>query len=172
MQNVSRTNASVCAAKEAVGSSRAGTTLAALSIENGQAMAYGVGDSRVYLLRDDRFVQLTVDHTVVQCLVEMGCLTQEEAKTHPDRNKITQYIGNDDKFIVFEPSFSETLTLQDGDIFLLCSDGLTDMVEDACLKNFLQTELQPETQCGRLIQAALENGGRDNTTVMVVRITA
>ncbi len=122
-----------------------------------------VGDSRCYLLRAGELKQVTQDHSMVAELVRNGLLTEEEAASHPMRNIITRAVGTDDLLEV------DTLTLprKRGDRWLLCSDGLYGMLTAQQLKTLLE-EKDIETCAGTLLQAALEAGGRDNVSLIVV----
>ncbi|MCX7926200.1 MAG: protein phosphatase 2C domain-containing protein [Fimbriimonadales bacterium] len=145
-----------------------GTTLTALILKQDEGILVQVGDSRCYRLREGRFEQLSRDQTLVAHLVEQGILTPEQAKYHPQRNVIRQAVGVHDPSEPFEPDI-ETFPLQAGDVYLLCSDGLTDMVDDAEIEAILRSE--PLTRAAwKLVDRALANGGRDNVTVMLLQI--
>jgi serine/threonine protein phosphatase PrpC len=147
-----------------------GTTLTALILKQDEAILAHVGDSRCYRLREGVFEQLSRDHTLVARLVEQGILTPEQAKYHPQRNVIRQAVGVADPTEPLEPDI-ETFALQAGDLYLLCSDGLTDMVDDAEIEAILRDE-PPTRAAWRLVDRALANGGRDNITVALVRVAA
>lgn len=126
-----------------------------------------IGDSRVYLLRDDDVVQVTTDHSVVQELVASGRLSPEEAENHPYGNVITRAVG---------PSESVTpdyvrLDIVDGDRFVICSDGLTKELTDFGIHHFLSHNADPAAAVEAMLDAALENGGRDNITIIVVNVS-
>ena len=147
-----------------------GTTLTALILKQEEGILVHVGDSRCYRLRDSVFEQLSRDQTLVAQLVERGILTPEQARFHPQRNVIRQAVGVHEPSEPLEPDI-ETFPLQEGDIYLLCSDGLTDMVDDAEIEAILRSE--PLTRAAwKLIDRALANGGRDNVTVMLLQIQA
>ena len=118
-----------------------------------------VGDSRAYLLREGAFTQVTRDHSLVQELVDQGVLTQEQAAHHPMRNVITRAVGTDETVEV------DMITRErcKGDMWLLCSDGLSGMVSDEEMAGILR-ECAPEAAADRLLQAALDHGGRDNSS--------
>jgi protein phosphatase len=144
-----------------------GTTLTAAGIVDGAAFIVHVGDSRVYLLRDRQLEQVTQDHTVAQKLLEAGILNPEEAKTHRSRHILTNSLGG-------SPGVKGEivkLRLQDGDRLLLCTDGLNDMVSDDKIADILLTSIAPDTACRALTDAALDQGGRDNITVIVANYT-
>lgn len=125
-----------------------------------------VGDSRIYVLRDRVLRQLTKDHSFVQRLVDGGTLTPEEAKHHPRKNIILQALGID-------PSVSFDILEGAGlnhDIFLLCTDGLTDLVADPAIQHILASSLSIRQKVNELIAAAIAAGGRDNVTVILCEI--
>lgn len=140
-----------------------GTTATILSLDGLQAHFAHVGDSRLYLLRGSDFRQITEDHSYVETLVRRGELTAEQARFHPMKNVLTQAVGAMANLHIDAGNF----LAQSGDRFLLCTDGLTNMVEDADIKKILQTAVQPAEA---LIEAALEFGGRDNVTVIVAGV--
>ena len=145
-----------------------GTTLTALILKQDEGILTHVGDSRCYRLREGVFEQLSRDHTLVARLVEQGIITPEQARYHPQRNVIRQAVGVADPSEPLEPDI-ETFALQAGDLYLLCSDGLTDMVDDAEIEAILREE-PPTRAAWRLVDRALANGGRDNITVVLVQI--
>ena len=140
-----------------------GTTATILSLNGAQGYFAHVGDSRLYLLRSGTLRQLTEDHSYVETLVRRGELTAEAARTHPMKNVLTQAVGAMDDIQVDAGNFP----VQGGDIFLLCTDGLTNMVDDATIAKILQTAENPADV---LIDAALAAGGRDNVTVIVAGV--
>lgn len=163
-------NAAICKRIIESGEKRIGTTFATLKIENDTAKVYNVGDSRVYRLRNGELTQISVDDTTAQRLVNMGMITKEKAKTHEDRHKLTQHLGIFPNEMVIEAHKSQELELKKGDKFLLCSDGLTDMVEDEKIEEILKKPADSEETTKLLVDEALANGGKDNVTVMVICI--
>lgn len=147
------------------GGKRMGSTLAALYVDNGKAVVCNIGDSRIYRIKDGILQQLSKAHTIVQQMVDMGDITKEEARINKKRHVLSQNIGIFPEEMVIEPFFSEPIVLEAGETFLLCSDGLTD--EE--INNILSTDNIHE-QAERLIGQALENGGRDNVTVLLVKV--
>jgi protein phosphatase len=144
-----------------------GTTVSATWFHDDKVTIAHVGDSRVYRYRDYRLELLTVDHTVVQELLDHGFYTQEEARASEQRNIVTRALGIDSQLDVDIYEFD----VRPGDIYLLCSDGLSDMVDDGDIANIIRrsaTDLVYGTQ--ELIDTALAKGGRDNVTVMIVRV--
>jgi PPM family protein phosphatase len=142
-----------------------GTTLTAALVEGRRLHVAHVGDSRAYLLRDGHFSQLTDDHTLVQHLVDEGQITQEEAARHPQRSVVTRAIGVSEDVDVD----SMSLELQPGDQLLLCSDGLTGVVEDQAIARTLLEIEDPDEAVGDLIDLANDAGGPDNITVVLLR---
>ena len=143
-----------------------GTTLTATMVEGRRLHIAHVGDSRAYLLREGAFSQLTDDHTLVQHLVDEGQITQEEAANHPQRSIITRAIGVSTEVEVD----SMTLDLEPGDQVLLCSDGLTGVVDDRRIAEELLAEGDGQDALRRLTDLANDAGGPDNITVILLRI--
>lgn len=147
-----------------------GTTVtgAALTIQDdGLYFAvFNIGDSRVYRYEANDLSQVTVDHSVVQELVESGALTKEEAENHPDSNIITRAVGFSARP---SPDFW-MLPLRAGLRLLICSDGLTKEVSDERLRLHMSAGLSPQDTAGALVDAALAAGGRDNVTAVVVDV--
>ncbi|MDH3411690.1 MAG: SpoIIE family protein phosphatase, partial [Gammaproteobacteria bacterium] len=125
-----------------------------------------VGDSRLYRLRDEHFEQVTSDHSLLQELIDKGFYTPEEARKSLNKNLVTRAIGVDDKVV---PDFSEEF-VKPGDIYLLCSDGLTDSVDDDEIAAILKSRTNDLEEAGRLlVEKANEYGGRDNISVILAR---
>lgn len=140
-----------------------GTTATILYLDGNRACFAHVGDSRLYLLRDCALEQITKDHSYVETLVRRGELTHEEARVHPMKNVLTQAVGAMPEVQIDAASF----LAQTDDVFLLCTDGLTNMVDDETIARILQTSPNPADD---LINAALDNGGKDNVSVIVVGV--
>lgn len=167
--SVARANDEICRA-QALAGRQMGTTLAALYVDEGKAAVCNIGDSRVYFLREGVLTRLTIDHNQAQMMVALGLLTEEEAAKHHARHALTQFIGIPEDKMVIQPHFAEEIELQPGDLFLLCSDGLTDGVDEVELPELLSENEEPMTTAERLVNLALDRGGRDNITVLVVQI--
>lgn len=131
-------------------------------------MVFNIGDSRVYLFADDELRQLTVDHSVVQELIDAGLITRDQAEHHPDSNVITRAVGFHEKPV---PDYS-SLPVAAGQRILMCSDGLTKELTDHGIRHYLSTTATAERAATELVTAALANGGRDNVTVVVVDVEA
>ena len=143
-----------------------GTTLTmAYTVATDLFLAHA-GDSRAYLFHDGSLVQVTSDHTLAQILVEAGGLSPEQARHDKRRNIVTNVIGGPHEGVHAE---IHRLALADGDILLLCSDGLSDLVNDDTIAAVLAGTPDPDEGCNRLVQLALDNGGRDNVTAIVAR---
>ena len=170
--SVAQANEKICNEIEKNGGRRMGSTLAALYIDNGQALCCNVGDSRCYLLRNGTLEQLSTDHNKAKRMVELGVLTPEQAARHPSRHELTQHLGIFEEEMLIEPAFHPLVGLRPGDVFLLCSDGLTDMVTEADITACLLEESGPEEKAETLVRLALEGGGRDNVTVLAVQVEA
>lgn len=143
-----------------------GTTATVLALTQTRYLIGQVGDSRAYLLRDRRLLQLTKDHSYVQEQVDAGYLTPEQARTHPYSNVITRCVGANSEVT---PDIYVG-ALRAGDKYLLASDGLTGMLEDADLERALLVDAAPEELVDALIAEANRRGGLDNITAIVVRI--
>jgi protein phosphatase len=144
-----------------------GTTLCSALVHNEKdAFVANVGDSRVYVIRGDRLVQVSQDHSLVAYLSQVGELTREEARHHPSGNILVRSVG----------SVSEVevdlyhVPMEPGDGLLLCSDGLWGELSDDDLERILKVTDDPQAACQRMVDEANENGGRDNTTLIVVRV--
>ncbi|MFN2526335.1 MAG: Stp1/IreP family PP2C-type Ser/Thr phosphatase [Actinomycetota bacterium] len=144
-----------------------GTTVTALFLDGAHGLIAHVGDSRAYLFRNGVLSQLTRDHTLVARMVQEGRLTEEEARHHPQRNVITRALGVDADIRVDVDSHEFEI----GDRLLLCSDGLTSMVDPEDIAEILRAEQDPQRAAERLVEAANLAGGEDNTTVIVLDLT-
>ncbi|HWL08019.1 MAG TPA: protein phosphatase 2C domain-containing protein [Planctomicrobium sp.] len=144
-----------------------GTTIAfAVSVNNEFHIA-GIGDSRVYLLRDHVLQQLTEDHSLTQALVKAGTITAEDAKTHRYRNVLYRYLGTKEGSTRIEPL---RIVPQTGDRFLICSDGVSDGTTPAQLQDILTQHTAPQIAAEQLVEAAQAGGSRDNITCVVIAV--
>jgi len=151
-------------ARENPGMAGMGTTITALLIENGEAHIAHVGDSRCYLLRNKALMQVTTDHTLVEELLLKGAITPQEAKNHPNRNVITRALGTE---LGVRTDILRIRT-QPGDVFLLCSDGLSGYVELRDMQEILNSRMKRENKVAALVEQAIDGGGHDNITVLMV----
>ncbi len=142
------------------------TTLTALAVEGGLVTAVHVGDSRLYLVRAGRAVQLTKDHTLAAERVRMGVLSAEKARFHPDRSVLTRSVGRE--LIVNRDRLSQAL--QRGDVLIACSDGLHNVLGDDELGELAARASDAAAACRALIEAANERGTGDNLTAAVLRV--
>ena len=138
-----------------------GTTMTFLYFMDKHALLAHVGDSRCYRIRDGRIMQLTKDHSLVAELVRIGEITPEQARNHPYRNIITRALGTDDYVAVD----AQDIPVEENDVYLLCSDGLSNYLEEDELLHAAQTQ-PSDALCDHLVQIALDRGGRDNITVV------
>ena len=145
-----------------------GTTFVAASIAGQSMFVLNIGDSRLYRLNEKGMIrQITQDHSLVEEKILRGELDRKDAKNHPEKNVITRALG---AMEVIVPDFFE-VDLEPGDYILLCSDGLTNMVEDDAIKEIvLNQEAALQEKAERLVKMANENGGRDNISLVLVHI--
>lgn len=140
-----------------------GTTVVAAVISDGRLYTANVGDSRLYIVKD-QMIQITRDHSYVEEMVRRGELDREAARNHPDKNIITRAVGAVEKI---EIDFFQT-ALEPKDQILLCSDGLTNMIEDYEINRIIKGRENLSDAAGELIWTANQNGGRDNITVIII----
>ena len=142
-----------------------GTTVVAATVKDGYLYVANVGDSRLYLI-DQEIEQITRDHSLVEEMIRVGELQRKDARSHPDRNVITRAIG------VRTPVRIDffDVKLEEGDKVLLCSDGLTTMVEDDEILHIVRKSSSPKEAAQRLITEANKNGGKDNISVVLAEI--
>lgn len=144
--------------------SNMGTTLVSVWVDDEQVIECNVGDSRAYLLRGGALSQISRDHSLVGELVEEGKITKQEAMHHPHKNYITRAIGTSS---MVQPEI-RTLDRKSGDVWLLCSDGMSNYIEDGELERILREQADRAKCVKKLIDLALERGGADNITVVLV----
>lgn len=144
-----------------------GTTLSALMMVDDQAVIAHIGDSRIYLYRDDALTQITTDHTFVQRLVDSGRITPEEARYHPRRSVLMRVLGDMEPNPEIDTFLMPT---QDGDRWLLCSDGLSGVVDDARTAKTMGAGNAPGRTADALLKQALDGGAPDNVTVVIVDV--
>ncbi len=141
-----------------------GTTVVAACLEDNELTVANVGDSRLYVVVGDTLEQVTEDHSLVQEMVRVGGINKEEARVHPNKNIITRAVGLE-KDLEVDCFIKE---LEPGNIVLLCSDGLTDMLDDDQIYQILTSEGDVQSRTEALVQSANDNGGRDNIAVIVI----
>ncbi|GAA2908151.1 protein phosphatase [Microbacterium keratanolyticum] len=144
-----------------------GTTLSAIIMVDDYAVIGHIGDSRIYLLRDDELTQITADHTFVQRLVDSGRITLEEARYHPRRSVLMRVLSDMDA----DPELDMfVMPTQPGDRWLLCSDGLSGVVDDAHIEKVLRMGFAPGRSADVLLKQALDGGAPDNVTIVIVDV--
>lgn len=161
-------NARVLDEVTAAGGDRGGTTLTLACVRDGKVYMYYLGDSRIYMLRNGVLTRLSRDHTVAYNMVDSNVYSEEEAERSPDRHKLTMYLGSDEEFEGLRAGFAGSYTLTPGDRYLLCSDGLNEMCGPDEIKKILSSGKSDTAR--RLVGKALENGGSDNVTCLVIEV--
>lgn len=144
-----------------------GSTVVAVHVRGSEMFIAHAGDARVYLLRDGEIKLLTEDHTLVHALFKQGTITARQAEVHPWRSQLIRHMGQ--KRLEYE---SQTVSLQDGDRVLLCSDGLNKEIPDEQIARLLQEAPDPEQAVKVLVDTANQRGGRDNITALVLFVSA
>lgn len=145
-----------------------GTTVIALVLLNDKAFSAHVGDSRLYRLRGQKMEMMTLDHSQVMEMVKYGIISMEEARNHDDKNVILRAVGTQPSV---EVEVSETFEVEAGDQFLLCSDGLCDMIDDETIRRIWVSARDVHAAGEELIEQAKASGGHDNITVGIVRVS-
>ncbi len=141
-----------------------GTTAVIATIIDGYAYVANIGDSRLYLLDETGLSQITKDHSLVEEMVRIGELSEEEARNHPDKHIITRALGASE---TVSPDFFDFRVPADA-LILMCSDGLTNMVDEARIEEILTEDVPLKDKCEQLIEAANENGGKDNIAIILI----
>ncbi|MDE6677652.1 MAG: protein phosphatase 2C domain-containing protein [Ruminococcus sp.] len=159
-------NRHICDMAEEKLCNRSGSTLAIVCIVDKYIYTFNIGDSRVYFFLNDTIKQVTEDQTLAMRKLKANIYTEEEAKNSPDAHKITSFLGVDDRRIGLNSLEYKPFELGDGKI-LICSDGLTDMCSDEEIKEILSSNYENDAEI--LVKKALENGGEDNVTCMVIQ---
>jgi protein phosphatase len=144
-----------------------GSTVVLALVRGATALVVHLGDSRVFLFREQKLLRLTQDHSLMRLLEETGDISPEEALRHPARNNLTQFVGMDGD----TAPDSVLVDLENNDRILLCSDGLTNMVDEDAIRAILMRFRAPEEVCQRLVNLANSAGGRDNITVVVAEVS-
>lgn len=152
---------------------RMGSTLTLLTIRDGKTRFCNVGDSRIYSMRNGTFTRLSHDHTRLQKLIDSGKIDVKDGRPLKKDHVLTQFLGVFPHELILDPYIDEIRELCDGDLFLISSDGLTDMVPDDHLGQLLleHGSKTPEEIVKALIDTAVENGGRDNVTAIIVKVS-
>lgn len=148
-----------------------GTTLASIVFCRDKAIALNIGDSRVYQMRGSNLTRLTNDHTEAERLIRLGVLNSYTAKFHNSKNILTRYLGTNPSNGIMEADYSDELTVLKGDTYLVCSDGLSNGLNDEEIKFHLSIDGKSELICKDLVDLALSNNGTDNVTALIIKIT-
>lgn len=143
------------------------TTVAILYANHGKAYIANIGDSRVYLYREGKMVQLTEDHTYVNTLLKAGVISEEQAAVDKRKNVITKALGAED---TVEPDFFQ-VDIAEGDIFIVCTDGLYNEVDNEMMIEILEKDISMSDVCAEMVCAANSRGGHDNITVISLKVT-
>lgn len=169
---VQSANKSICTYIKNNGGERMGSTMVTICIspKNSEAVVANVGDSKAYLYRDGMIKKLSEDHNQAQSMVNIGIITEEEARTHKDKSKLTQHLGIFQNEMLIEPFLSDNIIIKKNDIFLLCSDGLTDMLDNGEIEDILKQKNSVKYKAKKLIDAANQKGGKDNITVILAKV--
>ncbi len=165
---VEANRAVIRAANEGLGRRGMGTTMTAAVLDESRLVIAQVGDSRAYLLHQGSLQAITRDHSLMAELIDSGRITAEQAKTHPQRSVITRALGSDPSTL---PDIYE-VSVEEGDRLLLCTDGLSGMVDDSLLESTLAQTRNPQKCADALVDEALAAGGYDNVTAVVVDVAA
>lgn len=167
---ITEANEKVCSRMKEIENGRMGSTLAIAMLQKGKMSFCNVGDSPIYIFRDGSLQQLSIDHNEAQSLYDMGLISRKELRTSTRKNCLTQHLGIFEDEMIIEPYFRENIPLKENDYILLCSDGLTDMVEEEEIEIILGNSENVYQTAEILVNTALENGGKDNVTVLLIRI--
>ncbi len=141
-----------------------GATIVITLLRNGRCFVANIGDSRAYLFRNNHLSQLTRDHSVISELIEKGRIRPEDADNHHAQGQITRYLGMEEK----AHPHVRSLALKKADRILLCTDGLTDLVDEKAIAAILKSDTDPQVACKTLVAAANKAGGYDNITTLII----
>ncbi len=167
---LNRVNQDICARILSNNGMRMGTTLAGVLLRDETAQTINLGDTRIYLFRDDVTYQLSVDHTHAQRLVDMGILTKEEGERHPERHRLMQHLGLFVEERTLNPYMSKPFWLKADDRILICSDGLSNDFDQQQIFKHIKRYPNIEEAAKKLLKCALNKGGRDNITLILIAI--
>ena len=162
-------NAELCRFIKSNGGARSGSTYVSISLNGKRADLVNIGDSRAYLFRKGALHPISRDHTVAARLYEFGTFTEEQMRTDPSRHRLTQHLGIFPEEMALDP-YTHSFDIQDGDMFLLCSDGLYDMLDDGRIQRLLESSDSLPSHAAALFAAAMDAGGRDKITVLLVSV--
>lgn len=169
MEYINEANEKICKLMKQE-NKRIGTTFSVLEFQRDMVNAVNLGDSRIYRMREHHLSQISEDHTTVARLIRDGLLSEAEAKTYPLRHQVTQHIGIEPSDMILQPAISDVALINNHDIYLICSDGLTDMLMDEQIEEKLDKSISLEDKASQLVQLAVDAGGRDNITVVMIEV--
>ena len=167
MEYVTEANERICEDRRKT-RKRMGSTLAVLEFSGDTVTSINLGDSRIYRMRNGILEQLSTDHTVIARMMRRGQITPEEAEKHPMRHQITQHLGIFPEEMLLEPASRTEMEVQEKDRYLICSDGLTDMIRDEEIGKILLQNEHIADAVRELVQSAVDAGGKDNITVVII----
>lgn len=148
----------------------AGSSLAMFVFNNGVASAVNIGSSRAYSFKYGRLNRLSCDDTEAERLLSVGAIRREEVQTHPAKDYLTNYVGMSDDISNIKPHISAPSTIEKGDVYLLCSNGLTDTLTDDRIAHILSLHITDDRMVSRLINEAIAKGADDNISVVLIRV--
>lgn len=163
-------NNSVCSIEKSDKSKQIGSTAAIVSISREGFIAANIGDSRIYYIRDNNISMLSVDHTMVETMIASGVITREDAEKNPYKNCLTQCLGMSEEEMIITPYISKMYDYKKGDIFVICSDGLSGVLSAEEILKIIRENESSVNIAEILTDKAYENGTRDNTTVIVIYV--
>ena len=149
--------------------SSSGASIAMLVMNQGVATAVNVGNARIYSFKYGRLSRLSTDDTEAQRLLSVGAIRADEMSEHPAKNLLTGYLGIASDLSVIAPHYSDPMAIEKGDVFLLCSNGLTDVLSDDRISYIMSVRTTDERMVQRLVSEAVARGADDNVTAMLVR---
>lgn len=162
-------NEVICGLRNKNSSKVIGTTAVLMDIKKGRFVCSNIGDSRAYIIRNDEITQLSYDHTSMQMLIDTGVMTKEELINSKYKNTLSQCLGTSEDEVIISPYIAKSEHLKDGDIFLLCSDGLTGSLSDEEIKDIILSEPKRKVR-KTLYKLAEENGAKDNITMIILYV--
>lgn len=165
-------NNAVCAFMVENNGERSGSTMALLCVspQKNEAVASNLGDTKIFRFKDSKLQKLSRDHNQAQNLVDLKMITEDEARTHKEKSSLTQHLGVFQEEMILEPYVSDNVVLSDNDIFLICSDGLTDMLTYKEIETILSEKKSLKKKAKKLVDKANDNGGDDNITVILTEV--
>jgi len=147
-----------------------GTTATLLCVHDNKIKLFHIGDSRAYICKDGRLIRLTKDQTLATLKIEAGIYSADDPQVLTDQNLLTEYLGADETLTSISPIESKWVPINKGDTIMLCSDGLYHFCDDTIIGEVLSSDKEPDQKADRLVRKALQNGGIDNITCMVISV--